>query len=157
MRFNAYGWHVQDVQDGNKVQAIDRLSSRLRKIHAHHDHLPDAYWLRFTTRQDTEKAHGEPLVYEELDGAKRNLSWPANLVFWLCDDVLDYFRQAITRGKAVEESWRKRWNLTRAEYPDLAHELERRYGASCRQGGILVSQLLQIQGRIATGLPQVKC
>jgi transketolase len=127
MRFKAYGWHVQEIQDGNDVQAVDQAIQQAKA-----DPRPSLIICRthigygLPTRQDTEKAHGEPPGDEELDGAKRKLGWPVEPRFYVPDDVLDYFRQAVTKGEEAEAAWRTRLEAYRAAHPDLAGELERR-------------------------------
>ena len=74
MRFEAYGWHVQKVEDGNDVEAID-AAIKVAKA----DPRPSIIMCRTTIgfgspkRQGTSKAHGEPLGDEELNAAKQNL------------------------------------------------------------------------------------
>ncbi len=126
-RFEAYGWHVQNIQDGNDVQAIDQAIQKAKA-----DPRPSLIICRthigygLPTRQDTEKAHGEPPGDEELDGAKRKLGWPVQPRFFVPEDALAYFRQAVTRGEKAETAWHSRLETYRKEYPDLAGELERR-------------------------------
>ncbi len=126
-RFEAYGWHVQNIQDGNDVQAIDQAIQKAKA-----DPRPSLIICRthigygLPTRQDTEKAHGEPPGDEELDGAKRKLGWPVQPRFFVPEDALAYFRQAVTRGEKAEIAWHSRLETYRKEYPDLAGELERR-------------------------------
>ncbi len=126
-RFEAYGWHVQKVEDGNDVNAIDRAIQvaqqdprpSLIDIHTHIGYgLP--------TRQDTEKAHGEPPGDEELDGAKEKLGWPLSPRFLVPQDVLAHFRQALPRGQKLEAEWDDLVNRYRKAYPDLATDLDRR-------------------------------
>ena len=61
--------------------------------------------------QDTEKAHGEPPGDEELDGAKRKLGWPVAPRFFVPEDVLAFFRQAVDRGCAAETEWQARLSM----------------------------------------------
>jgi transketolase len=126
-RFESYGWHVQKIQDGNDVLAIDQAIQRAKadprpSLIACRTHI--GYGL--PTRQDTEKAHGEPPGDEELDGAKRKLGWPVQPRFFVPEDVLAHFRQAVTHGEAAEAAWRTRMEAYGKEYPELAGELERR-------------------------------
>jgi transketolase len=126
-RFIAYGWHVQTVEDGNDVEAVDRAIQAARQdprpsLIVAHTHI--GYGL--PTRQDTEKAHGEPPGDEELDGAKQKLGWPLSPRFLVPADVLDHFRQALPRGQKLEEEWNDLMNRYRAAYPELAAELNRR-------------------------------
>jgi transketolase len=125
-RFAAYNWHVQSVADGNDIEAIDAAIKNAKadprpSIIAVRTHI--GYGL--PTRQDTEKAHGEPPGDEELDGAKRNLGWPLEPRFFVPDDVLDFFRQAVSRGATAEAKWDDRFEKYHQEYPELASELAR--------------------------------
>ncbi len=126
-RFAAYGWQVLQVEDGNDVGQIDQAIQQA-KI----DPRPSLIVCRthigygLPTKQDTEKAHGEPPGDEELNGAKKNLGWPIEPRFYIPEDVLAYFRQAISRGAAYELDWSGRKAAYRAEFPELAGELERR-------------------------------
>ncbi len=78
-RFEAYGWHVQKIADGNDVEAID---AAIRAAKA--DPRPSLIDCRTTIgfgaphKQGTSKAHGEPLGDDELNAAKENLGWPSN-------------------------------------------------------------------------------
>jgi len=126
-RFEAYGWHVLKVPDGNDLDTVD-----LAIIQAKKDPRPSLIVCRtiigygLPTRQGTAKAHGEPPGQEELDSAKKNLDWPIEPEFYIPDDVQALFREAIKRGKKYEDSWRKQLKAYLAEYPQLDTELERR-------------------------------
>jgi transketolase len=126
-RFEAYGWHILKVADGNDLDAIDSAITRAKK-----DPRPSLIICRthigygLPTRQDTAKAHGEPPGQEELDGAKKNLGWPVEPKFYVPDDVLALFRNSIKRGQRAEQIWRKHLRAYLAEYPQLDTELERR-------------------------------
>ena len=127
-RFEAYGWHVQTVLDGNDVDAIDRAIQAAKvdsrpSIIAARTHI--GYGL--PTRQDTPKAHGDPPGDEELDGAKRNLGWPLSPRFYVPEDVLELYQQVGLRGELAEKDWRIRLDAYREAYPDLEIELSRRY------------------------------
>ncbi|MCK6582017.1 MAG: transketolase, partial [Anaerolineales bacterium] len=98
-RFEAYGWHIQRVEDGNDVDAIDKAIQVAKT-----DPRPSLILCRTIigfgapTRQGTQKAHGEPLGEEELKAAKANLGWPQEPRFLIPDDVLTFFRKAVDRG-----------------------------------------------------------
>jgi transketolase len=126
-RFEAYGWHVQKIEDGNDVDAVDQAIQAARQdprpsLIVVHTHI--GYGL--PTRQDTEMAHGEAPGDEELDGAKHKLGWPLSPRFLVPQDVLSHFRQALPRGQELEAGWNDLMNRYRKAYPDLAAELDRR-------------------------------
>lgn len=126
-RFEAYGWQVLQVSDGNDVAAIDAALGQAKG-----DSRPSLIVCRthigygLPTRQDTEKAHGEPPGEAELEGARKKLGWPMEPRFFIPEDVLDYYRQAVGRGAQLESSWQKELERYRQAYPELAGELIRR-------------------------------
>jgi transketolase len=126
-RFEAYGWHIQNVDDGNDVAEID-TAIKIAKA----DPRPSLIICRthigygLPTRQDTEKAHGEPPGETELNGAKENLGWPMEPKFNIPDDVLNHFRGSVKRGEHDEAEWKKTFDNYQSEFPDLAEEFRRR-------------------------------
>ncbi len=127
LRFEAYGWHVQKVDDGNDVEAIDAAVQAAKA-----DPRPSIIVCRTTigfgspNRQGTSKAHGEPLGDEELALAKQNLGWPTEPRFLIPEDVLEFYRQAVTRGGKAEDEWKLRLEAYRRIHPEAGKELERR-------------------------------
>jgi len=131
-RFEAYGWNVLRVPDGNAVEAIDSAIRAAKAQAAKADARPSLIICRthigygLPTRQDTEKAHGEPPGEVELNGAKEKLGWPLEPRFYVPEDVLDHFRLAIQHGEQLEKEWLARLRGYWVKYPELAAELERR-------------------------------
>lgn len=129
-RFQAYGWHVSNVQDGNDS---DEISQAIRGAQA--DPRPSLIICRTTigyglpTRQGTPQAHGEPPGEDELAGAKRSLGWPVEGKFFVPEEVLDFFSQAIKRGSRLEQDWEELFQAYQTNYPDLAAEFQRRFSA----------------------------
>ncbi|MBI5932268.1 MAG: transketolase [Chloroflexi bacterium] len=125
-RFEAYGWHVQKVNDGNDVEAIDRAIAEART-----DARPSIIMCRTIIgfgapkKQGTAKAHGEPLGDEELNAAKENLRWPKEPRFYIPDDVLDFYREALERGQKNEAAWNQKFNEYKKSNPEKGMELER--------------------------------
>jgi transketolase len=134
-RFEAYGWHVQRVADGNDVEAID---AAIRNAKA--DPRPSLISVRthigygLPTRQDTPKAHGEPPGEEELRGAKQNLGWPLEPDFYVPDEVLAFYRQFVGRGEQLQADWESCLDEYQAVYPQEAAELKRRLAGELPEG-----------------------
>ena len=134
-RFEAYGWHVQQVADGLDVEAIDQAIQAAKQ-----DARPSLIVVRtiigygLPTRQGTAKAHGEPPGDKELNAAKDGQGWPQEPRFYLPDEALAFFRQAVTRGAEQEAAWQQKFEAYRAEYPELAAELERRLAGHLPDG-----------------------
>lgn len=134
-RFEAYGWHVQTVGDGNDLGAVDRALSL-----AEADPRPSLIVARthigfgLPTKQDTAQAHGEPPGDEELDGAKRNLGWPLEPRFLVPDDVRAHFLEPGRHGSGLRAAWdAMREGYAQAE-PELAAQLERTLAGSLPDG-----------------------
>lgn len=134
-RFEAYGWHVQKVADGLDVEAIDRAIQAAKL-----DPRPSIIMVRniigygLPTRAGTAKAHGEPPGDAELNGAKEKMGWPVEPRFYVPDEALAFFRQAVARGAKQEKAWRKKFESYRAVYPALAADLERRLAGQLPDG-----------------------
>jgi len=125
-RFQAYGWHVQSIDDGNNLEAIDRaLQSAQRETGR-----PSIIFVRThigfgsPNKQDTFEAHGSPLGAEEVKLTKQNLGWPLEPAFYVPDEALAHFRKAIDRGKKAEAEWNEKFSAYREAFPDLAEELQ---------------------------------
>lgn len=125
-RFEAYGWHVQYVDDGNAVEAIHAALEAAKA-----DERPSLIIARthigfgLPTRQDTEKAHGEPPGQEELEGAKKKLGWPLEPWFYIPGQVLELYRQALERGEKLEAEWAEQLEAYGKDHPELFAELQR--------------------------------
>ncbi len=126
-RFEAFGWHVQHIKDGNDVEAIDKAITEAKK-----DPRPSIILCRthigygMPNKQDTAKAHGEPPGDEELDGAKKKLDWPLEPRFFVPDDVQDFYSKIGNTGIQVENDWNSKFEKYGKDYPELAAEFSRR-------------------------------
>lgn len=134
-RFAAYNWHVQKVDDGNDVEAID-AAIRAAKL----DPRPSIIMCRTTIgfgapkKQGTAKAHGEPLGDEELNAAKDNLGWPKEPRFFIPEDVLAFYRQAVDRGQKLETEWKQKFAAYKQSNPESGADLERRLAGKLPKG-----------------------
>jgi transketolase len=78
-RFESYGWHVQQVEDGNDLDALDRALRAARQEAGR----PSLIALRTTIgwgspgKAGTADAHGAPLGEEEIRLTKENLGYPS--------------------------------------------------------------------------------
>jgi transketolase len=76
-------------------------------------------------KQDSFTSHGSPLGEEELLKTKKALGWPSQEKFYIPDEALSYFRQALPKGDAAEKSWRQKFEEYRRAFPKEAAEFER--------------------------------
>ena len=127
-RFEAYGWHVQRIADGNDLNAIDSAITHAKRV----TDRPSLIIVRTHIgwgsphKQDTAEAHGAPLGADEVKATKQNLGWPSLEPFYVPDDALEQWRSAKARGAQLEADWKRKWDAYRAAHAELAAELERR-------------------------------
>ena len=135
-RFEAYGWHVQRVADGNDSGALEdaiRVAKRVADEPSLIIVRTHIAW-GSPNKQDTAEAHGAPLGAEEVKLTKQKLGWPSLEPFHVPDEALSHWRRARERGGRLEAEWRKKWDAYRQAHPDLAAELERRLAGRLPEG-----------------------
>ena len=131
-RFEAYGWHVQDVGEDLELDTLERAAEEAAAT----SDRPSLVIVRShigygaPTLQDTYKAHGSPLGDEEIRGAKEHYGWDPEAQFLVPDEALEHFRGAIERGKEQEAEWNERLDAFKDADPEayerLLPALERR-------------------------------
>jgi transketolase len=125
-RFEAYGWHVQQVENGTNLDAIEQALAAARNevkrpsLIAVHTRIGYGS----PNKQDSASAHGEPLGPDEIKLTKEHLGWPLEPECFIPRDASETFRKAIERGMAWEAGWRDRFESYKNAYPDLAQEWE---------------------------------
>ena len=125
VRFAAYGWHVQTVNNGTDLIAIHAAQEAARAETA----LPSLILIRTHIgygsphKQDTFEAHGSPLGVDEVRLTKEQLGWPVEPAFHIPDEALHHFRLAIEKGEEEETSWNTRVSAYALEFPEQAAEL----------------------------------
>ena len=121
-RFEAYGWHVQQVEDGNDLQAIDAAIRAAKKATASPSLISVRTHIGYGSpnKQDTAGVHGEPLGADEITLTKENLNWPKQPSFFLPDEAVDRFRQALDEGARQQQSWNDLLRRYQDAHPDLA-------------------------------------
>jgi transketolase len=124
-RFAAYGWHVQTVKDGNDQEAICDALNTARSAADKPSLIIVRTHIGFGSphKQDSFEAHGSPLGEDEVRLTKVNLGWPTEPNFYIPEQVLRHFRQALPQGKEAEEKWDSLLSAYAREYPELAREL----------------------------------
>ncbi|MDQ6784645.1 MAG: transketolase [Actinomycetota bacterium] len=110
-RFEAYGWHVEDL--GEMANDAGGLEAAVRRGMAEEDR-PSMLILRShigypsPNKTDTAGAHGSPLGDDEIRATKEILGLPADEQFWIPDEVLALYRKAGERGQSAHRRWRER-------------------------------------------------
>jgi transketolase len=126
-RFEAFGWHVQRVEQSNN---IDDIAAALKAARQETDR-PSLIQVRTHIgfgsphKQDTSAAHGEPLGLDEVRLTKEGMGWPVEPTFLIPDEALEHFREAVARGNAAQAEWESRLAAYAEEFPALAGEFDR--------------------------------
>jgi transketolase len=124
-RFEAYGWHVQDVGED---LSLDRLAGAAEAAQDVADR-PSLVIVRSHIgygsphKQDSYKAHGSPLGEEEVALTKEAYGWDPDAQFYVPDQVQARFRETIPRGKVLVAEWSERLEAYRSAEPEAYEEL----------------------------------
>jgi transketolase len=125
-RFEAYGWHVQVVEDGNDIDAIRNAVHNAK----HETKRPSLIKVRTQiaygspNKVNTAGAHGSPLGPDEVKEVKKFLGFDPEKSFDVPAEVLSYYDEVGKRGAPIEEEWNKLYAAYKQQYPDLAAEYE---------------------------------
>jgi transketolase len=125
-RFEAYGWHVQTIEDGNDLEAIQNALKNAEEEMGRPSLIKVRTHIGFGSpnKQDTAEAHGSPLGDEEVRLTKRKLGWDPEKFFFVPPEALQQFHKVVEQGKKWESLWRTMFENYKRAHADLANELE---------------------------------
>jgi transketolase len=118
-RYDAYGWHVQDVGEDLSVETLERATEEAKGV----EDRPSLVILRShigygsPNKQDTYQAHGSPLGEDEVRATKEVYGWPP-------DKAREPFKDAAERGRRLVEEWDRKLASFRDSDSDAAAELD---------------------------------
>ncbi len=126
-RFEAYGWHVLHVKDGNTD--LDGIAKAIEEAKSVTD---KPTMIKVTTtigygapnKQNTAGIHGSALGTDEVKLTRENLGWEHE-PFVLPQDAVDHMRKAVERGAGYEDEWKKAFASYKSKYAQEAAEFER--------------------------------
>lgn len=108
-RFQAAGWHVLDVADGNDLKAIENAIREAQKIKDKPKLIRIHTIIGFgMPKQGTSKAHSDAPGADAVKETKRNLGWPENKSFYIPREALANFRHAVKKGAKLEKDWNEK-------------------------------------------------
>lgn len=153
VRFQAYGWHVQRIEDANDLEA---LSSAIDTAKAETSR-PSLIIVRShigygsPNKHDTAEAHGSPLGAQEVELTKKALGYPSLEPFYVAPEALANWRRMRDRGARLQSEWQQRYDAYRAEHSADANELERRLRGDMLPGWEeLIPSFTADNGNVAT-------
>jgi transketolase len=125
-RFAAFGWHVQRVERSNNVENVALALENAREEKDCPSLIAVRTHIGFGSphKQDTAAAHGEALGVEEVQLTKEGMDWPVDPSFYIPEEALEHFREAIARGGTAQQEWESRFKAFAQEHPRLADEFQ---------------------------------
>ncbi len=125
-RFEAYGWHVQRVTDGNDLQAIEAAIEAAKAETGKPSMIAVRTVIGYgSPKAGSNKSHGEALGAADVAATKKFFGFPEDQSFYVPEDALTNWRKAGERGAALEAEWAGRFAAYAREFPELAAEFER--------------------------------
>ena len=125
-RYEAYGWHVQDVDWTNGGTGYDEnVQALYDAIEAAKAVTDKPSFIRLhtiigwpaPTKQNTGKVHGSALGADEVAATKKVLGFDPEQTFEVADDVIAHTRKALDRGKALQAEWDEQFDAWRTANP----------------------------------------
>jgi transketolase len=126
-RYEAYGWHVQNLGEDISLDRIENALANAREV----VDRPSLIIVRThiapgsPNKQDTHGAHGAPLGDEEIKLTKEVYGYPSLEPFFVADEALEHFRSTIGRGQEIAGEWDAKFDRYRELFPEEAAEYER--------------------------------
>jgi transketolase len=135
-RYEAYGWHVQEVHDGD--HDVDAIRNAIREAQRITD-KPSLIKVRTTigfgsAKQGTAHVHGSPLGEDDLAAAKRKLGIDPSTKFYIPEQVKKFYSQFPQKGAELEKAWNEKLEEYARHFPELGAELKRRISGELPDG-----------------------
>jgi transketolase len=127
-RFEAYGWHVQRVDDVNDLEAVEAAIGAARAETTRPSLIVVRTVIGYGSpnRAGTAKAHGEALGVEEVKRAKEALGWAATEAFTVPNEAVVHWRRGNEALAVANDGWRRSLIAYAKSHPIDAKELGRR-------------------------------
>ncbi|MGY1805297.1 transketolase [Blastococcus sp. SYSU D00922] len=126
-RYEAYGWHVQHVDDGEDLAAVDAAFAAAKA----ETRRPSIIVLKTIigwpapNKQNTGAAHGSALGDDEVKATKEVLGFDPEQTFEVAPEVIEHARKVVDRGQEAHAGWQKEFDAWKQGNPDGAALLER--------------------------------
>jgi transketolase len=126
-RYEAYGWHVQHVHDGEDLAAVDEAIAAAKAV----TDRPSIIVLKTIigwpapNKQNTGSAHGSALGEDEVKATKKILGFDPDTTFAVAPEVIEHARTVVERGKKAHAAWQERFGAWAQSNPETAALLER--------------------------------
>lgn len=135
MRFDAYSWHTQIVEDGNDIDAIERAILLAQGVTDKPSIIAVKTIIGFGSPQEgTSKVHGSALGEDNVKKTKENLGWDPNKTFFVPGGVMEHAAEAGKKGAELNEEWKKLFADYGKQYPKEKELLDIDYAGKLPEG-----------------------
>jgi transketolase len=125
-RFDAYHWHTQRVEDGNDLEAIEQAIVAAQAETTKPSFIAVRTIIGYgSPKAGTNKVHGEAMGAAAVAATKKFFGFPEDQSFYVPDDALKNWRQAVDRGAKAEAEWNKLFDSYAKQHPELAEQFKR--------------------------------
>ncbi len=135
-RFEAYGWHVQHVENGNSdLEGIAKAIEAAKAVTDKPSLIKVTTTIGYGSpnKANTHGVHGAALGGDEVQATRKELGWEYP-EFEVPQDALNHFRKAVERGAQSEKEWNDLFNQYKSKYPEDAALLERMMSGKLPEG-----------------------
>ncbi|MDQ3633756.1 MAG: transketolase [Acidobacteriota bacterium] len=120
-RFEAAGWHVSIVKDGNDLEAIENAIREAQKVTDKPSIIRVQTIIGFgMPNEGTSDAHSDAIGEEGVKKTKRNLGWDEDKKFYVPDEVYEHFKESTESGAKAEKDWNELVDKYEEKFADEA-------------------------------------
>lgn len=126
-RYEAYGWQVLNVPNGNTdVAAIENAIAEAKKCTDKPTLIKVNTIIGYGSpnKADSHDSHGAALGGDEVAATRAHLGWKYE-PFEVPQKVLDHYREKIDEGAQLESEWNKLFESYKSKYPELGSQFEK--------------------------------
>ena len=122
-RFESYGWHTLTVEDGNDLAAIEGAIREAQSVGTKPSLISVKTIIGFgMPTAGTRKAHSDAPGEDAVKQTKQHLGWPEDKKFYVPEEALAHFRNAVERGEQLETEWRGMVKEYRDKHSELGQQ-----------------------------------
>ncbi|PSJ31183.1 transketolase [Peptostreptococcus russellii] len=119
-RFDAFGFQVQTVEDGNDLEAISKAIEAAKADHERPSIIICKTQIGYGCPAKVGKAsaHGEPLGEENIKELRKSLGWESETAFEVEEDIYDHYNSIAEENAKKEEEWNKMFAEYANKFPE---------------------------------------
>ena len=135
-RYEAYGWHVQTIEGGEDVVAIEKAVENAKQVTDKPSMILRRTIIGYPApnKMNTGAAHGAALGADEVAATKEILGFDPAKNFDVADEVISHTRSLIERGAHEHAEWQKSFDVWAAENPERKELFDRLFAHEFPEG-----------------------